>query len=39
MARYTQYALAATDEALGDAGWVPSSVEQNEVTVCVVKFF
>ena len=33
MARYTQYALAATQDALEEADWKPSSVEQREATV------
>lgn len=35
MARFAQYALAASDEALQDAGWVPSTSEQKEATVGV----
>lgn len=33
MARFAQYAMAATDEALEDAGWKPSAHEQREATV------
>lgn len=32
-AKFTHYALAATEEALDDAGWKPSSPEQKERTV------
>ncbi|KAL4927375.1 putative beta-ketoacyl synthase (Cem1) [Aspergillus undulatus] len=36
MARFAQYALAASDEALEDAGWKPTAVEQRESTgVCL----
>ncbi|KAL2001385.1 hypothetical protein VTN02DRAFT_1833 [Thermoascus thermophilus] len=36
MARFAQYAVAATDEALEDAGWKPSAQEQREATgVCL----
>ncbi|PGH13245.1 beta-ketoacyl-acyl-carrier-protein synthase II [Helicocarpus griseus UAMH5409] len=35
-AKFTQYALAATEEALEDAGWKPTSHEQKEMTgVCL----
>lgn len=34
MALFTQYALAATEEALEDAGWKPTVSEQREATVC-----
>jgi 3-oxoacyl-(acyl-carrier-protein) synthase len=33
MARFAQYALAASEEALQDAGWMPSTFEQKESTV------
>lgn len=32
MARFTQYAVAATQEALDDAGWTAISDEQKENT-------
>ncbi|KAL2814070.1 thiolase-like protein [Aspergillus cavernicola] len=36
MARFAQYALAASEEALEDAGWKPTGVEQLEETgVCL----
>lgn len=36
LARFTQYALAATQEALNDAGWKPSKQEELEMTgVCM----
>ncbi|KAL5334527.1 thiolase-like protein [Aspergillus crustosus] len=36
MARFAQYALAASEEALEDAGWRPTAVEQLEATgVCL----
>lgn len=34
MALFAQYAMAATEEALEDAGWRPELFEQREVTVC-----
>lgn len=33
MARFTQFAMAATEEALEDAAWRPVSDEQREATV------
>lgn len=33
MARFSQYAVAATEEALEDAGWKPTSYEQRQATV------
>lgn len=33
MARFAQYAMAATEEALGDAGWKPADFGQREMTV------
>lgn len=33
MARFAQYAVAATEEALEDAGWKPTSYEQRQATV------
>jgi 3-oxoacyl-(acyl-carrier-protein) synthase len=33
MARFTQYALAASEEALADADWRPVSQKQREATV------
>lgn len=35
MAKFAQYAMAATEEALQDAEWKPEPFEQREVTVCV----
>ncbi|KAG2414248.1 hypothetical protein HFD88_003439 [Aspergillus terreus] len=36
MARFAQYALAASEEALQDAGWMPSTFEQKESTgICL----
>jgi 3-oxoacyl-(acyl-carrier-protein) synthase len=34
MAKFAQYAMAATEEALQDANWKPEPFEQREVTVC-----
>lgn len=34
MARFAQYALVASQEALEDAGWMPATFEQKETTVC-----
>lgn len=36
MARFAQYAMAATEEALEDAGWKPAAFGQRERTVCFV---
>jgi 3-oxoacyl-(acyl-carrier-protein) synthase len=33
MARFAQYALAASEEALEDAGWKPTAFEDREATV------
>lgn len=33
MAKFVQFAIAATEEALDDAAWRPSSDEQREATV------
>lgn len=33
MAKFAQYAVAATDEALEDAGWKPTKEEEKEATV------
>jgi 3-oxoacyl-(acyl-carrier-protein) synthase len=33
MARFAQYAMAASEEALEDAGWKPTSFEEREATV------
>lgn len=33
MALFAQYAMAATEEALEDAGWKPTDFEQREATV------
>lgn len=35
MAKFAQYAMAATEEALQDAEWKPEPFEQREATVCV----
>ncbi|OKO98617.1 hypothetical protein PENSUB_9057 [Penicillium subrubescens] len=36
MAKFAQYAMAAAEEALGDAGWKPTSFEHKEATgVCL----
>lgn len=36
LARFTQYAIAATDMALDDAGWKPQTQEEQEMTgVCL----
>jgi 3-oxoacyl-[acyl-carrier-protein] synthase II len=36
MAKFTQYAIAATEEALQDAGWRPRTLEECEMTgVCL----
>lgn len=35
MAKFAQYAMAATEEALQDANWKPEPFEQREVTVCL----
>lgn len=32
-ATFTQYAVAATEEALEDAGWKPNNYQQKEATV------
>lgn len=39
MARFAQYAMAATEEALEDAGWRPGTgdVEEREMTVSPFK--
>jgi 3-oxoacyl-[acyl-carrier-protein] synthase II len=33
MARFAQYAMAASEEALNDAGWLPKKEEDLEATV------
>lgn len=33
MATFTQYAMAASHEALEDAGWTPQSEEDRQATV------
>ena len=38
MARFAQYALVASQEALADAGWMPTTFEQKETTVCASAF-
>jgi 3-oxoacyl-[acyl-carrier-protein] synthase II len=36
MAKFTQYAIAATEMALEDAGWKPQTQEEQEMTgVCL----
>ena len=36
MAKFTQYAIAATEMALEDAGWIPQTSEEKEITgVCL----
>ena len=35
MARFAQYALAASEEALDDAGWMRTTADQKEATVCI----
>lgn len=39
MARFAQYAMAASEEALEDSGWKPTDFEQQEATVCIVDAF
>lgn len=34
MARFAQYAMVASEEALNDSGWAPTKEEDLEVTVC-----
>ena len=36
MARFAQYAMAASEEALEDSGWKPTEFEKREATVCIV---
>lgn len=36
MARFIAYALCAADEALHDANWLPTNLEQKERTVMVL---
>lgn len=38
MARFAQFAIAATEEALEDAAWRPTTDEQREATVCHLAF-
>ena len=33
MAKFAQYAMAAAEEALDDAGWKPTTCEEKEATV------
>jgi len=33
MAKFAQYAMAAAEEALEDAGWKPTTCEEKEATV------
>lgn len=35
MAMFAQYAMAAAEEALEDAGWKPTAFEQREATVSI----
>lgn len=37
MAMFAQYAMAATEEALEDAGWKPTKFEQREATVRIFR--
>ena len=34
MARFAQYAMVASEEALNDAGWTPKKEDDLEATVC-----
>jgi 3-oxoacyl-(acyl-carrier-protein) synthase len=34
MAKFAQYAMVASEEALNDAGWAPKKEEDLEATVC-----
>jgi len=34
MARFAQYAMVASEEALADAGWYPKKEDDLEATVC-----
>jgi 3-oxoacyl-(acyl-carrier-protein) synthase len=36
MAKFAQYAMAATREALDDASWMPTKQEDLEATVCQI---
>lgn len=36
MARFAQYAMVASEEALKDAGWAPTKEEELETTVCLI---
>lgn len=36
MARFAQYAMVASEEALSDAGWKPEREEDLVATVCCV---
>ena len=36
MALFSQYAIAASEEALRDAGWMPTNDQQRERTVDIV---
>lgn len=38
MARFAQYAMVASEEALNDAGWAPKKEEELEATVRVTRF-
>lgn len=35
MAKFAQYSMAAAQEALDDAGWQPTSIENLQATVCI----
>lgn len=36
MSKFAQYAIAATEEALEDAGWKPTREEEREATVGLI---
>jgi 3-oxoacyl-(acyl-carrier-protein) synthase len=36
MARFAQYAMVASEEALNDAGWMPKKEDDLEATVCTL---
>jgi 3-oxoacyl-(acyl-carrier-protein) synthase len=39
MARFAQYAMVASEEALNDAGWTPKKEDDLEATVCTLTAF
>jgi hypothetical protein len=39
MATFTQYAIAAAQEALDDACWMPKTEEERQMTVCTPFLF